>query len=70
MFRRFNVWKERRYSLKKRLGGSQSWYGRFWKHSLLALLGFESRTVQAVASRYTTPAPRQGLDTALNVQPN
>jgi len=38
---------------KKRLGGSQRWYGRFWRTQiLLALLEFESRTVQEI-TRYS-----------------
>jgi hypothetical protein len=49
---RFTVGKERRYSLKKSLGGSPSRYRRIWRtKSLLVLLGFESRTVQVAASR-------------------
>jgi hypothetical protein len=51
--RRFTLEKELRHSLKRRLGRSQSRYGRFWRRgSLLPLPGFESRAVQTVASRY------------------
>jgi hypothetical protein len=41
----------RRYPLYRRLGGPQGWSGRVRKIS--PPLGFDPRTVQLVASRYT-----------------
>jgi hypothetical protein len=40
-----------RYPLYSRLGGPQGWSGHVWK--ILPLPGFDSRTIQPVASRYT-----------------
>jgi hypothetical protein len=40
-----------RYPLYRRLGGPQGWSGRVRK--ILPQLGFDPRTVQLVASRYT-----------------
>ena len=40
-----------RYPLYRRLGGPQDRFGRVWKISLVP--GFDPRTVQPVASRYT-----------------
>jgi hypothetical protein len=55
---RFTPGKETRYPLYRRLGGPQGGSGRLWKISPPP--GFDSRTVQPVASRYTDcaiPAP-------------
>ena len=48
---RFTPWKESRYPLYRRLGGPQGRYGRVRKISLPP--GFDPRTVQPVASRFT-----------------
>jgi len=48
-----------RYPLYRRLGGPQGWSGQVRKISLP--LGFEPRTVQPVASRYTDYATRPTL---------
>jgi hypothetical protein len=48
---------ERQYPLKRRLGGPQSQYAWFWRRgSILPLPGFETLTVQPVASHYTSYA--------------
>jgi hypothetical protein len=51
------------YPLYRRLGGPQGWTGQVRKMS--PLLGFDPRTVQHIASRYTDwaiPGHNQGLD--------
>jgi hypothetical protein len=48
---RFTLRKETLYPLYRRLGGPQGRSGRVWKISTPQ--GFDSRTVQPVASRYT-----------------
>jgi hypothetical protein len=40
-----------RYQLYRTLGGPQGWYG--WARKISPPSGFDPRTVQAVASRYT-----------------
>jgi hypothetical protein len=51
--RSFILGKETRYPLYRRLGGPQGWSGRMRK--ILPTSGFDSRTVQPVASPYTQP---------------
>jgi len=47
-------WKEPRYPLYRWLAGPQSRSRRlWWKENLSSPTGFEPRTIQAVASRYT-----------------
>jgi len=48
---RITPWKETRYTLYRRLGGPQGRYGRVRKTSPPP--GFDPRTDQPVASRYT-----------------
>jgi hypothetical protein len=50
-----------RYQLYRRLGGSQGWSGRVRKIS--PPLGFDPRTIQPVASRYTDRAIAAHKDT-------
>jgi hypothetical protein len=48
---RFTPGKETRYPFYRRLGGPQIWYRKVGK--ILLSPGFDPRTVQPLASRYT-----------------
>jgi hypothetical protein len=49
--------KNPQYSMKSRLGGPQSWSGRFWgKENPLSLSKFEHHTIQPTDSHYNNYA--------------